>query len=410
MRKIWIVAFCMLLLYPVLSPPRVALAVEAAADPAGYLEDQGYVVTDLSEGKFKDTGNSYVMVTMEWESKELWSEDTSTQTSQAFYALRLGFPKAVVLFVDLLYSSQYEIVWRTNADAWDKYQKDKDWNAFIGKVAINVWDKDAGEYLTGSTFVRKNFGAGTPSEPKLPSATKAAAYDSVTVEADKSQVKLKGEVQIRIKVLDKQKEPASKAPVDLSVSGSATGSRTVPKSVVTDEDGVAKATFIGGSKDGAAVITASARGTVGTFIVQVGKGESDPAPTKVRQALQGGGYKVNGVGKSTDDPNSVYVDMAVAGTVADKNGKFDPETVTQVIDGWTALADAYPQATSLVVITRTSAFGVYWTTTAKDFAAYMDSKISEDAFWTKVSSGLKFIDLKTGKPVTSKDFMNKNFQ
>jgi hypothetical protein len=417
MRKARSLAVGVLFLLLVFSPVRVAQAVDAADDPAGYLEEQGYVVTDVREGKFKDTGKPYAMVTMDWESKELWSVDTSTQAAHGFFALRAGYPQAVAVFVDLLYSQQYEIVWRTNVAEWDKYQKDserdktKAWETFRETLWIGVWDNDAGAYMEGSelrSFTRKNFGSGAAAEPKSLTAVKGPTYGSVTLEASKTQVKLKGQVEIQVKVLDKQKDPVARAPVDLVVSGSAAGSRTAPKSVTTGDDGTASATFIAGSKDGAAMITATSRGTVGTLIIQVGKGESDPGPTKVTQSLQQQGYKVLGVGKASDDPNSVYVEMQVAGAVADRNGKLDPETVTQVIDGWTALVDAYPKATLLKVITRTPSFGVHWSVGSQDFKAYMDNKTSEQVFWEHVWSTIKIYDLKTNKEVAPKDFLSKN--
>ena len=262
----------------------------------------------------------------------------------------------------------------------------------------------------GKTFWRKNFGSDVPAEPKFPGTTRAGGTATVTIQADKTQIKLKGEIELRITVLDKNKSPISKANVDLAVSGSATGSRVVPKSVATDDAGLATATFIAGSRDGGAVVTAQSRGSTVTFAIQVGKGESDPGPTKVRQTLQEQGYKVNAVGKATDSPNSVYVDMAVAGTVTDKSGELDPETVTQVTDGWVALMDAYPQATLLTVITRTTDFAVHWPAKPQDVKGYLDNKVSADDFWGRVMSTMKIYDIKTGKVVSAKDFVSKNFK
>ncbi len=415
MSKFSILTLGILFLLLVPAPARVARAADAATDPAGYLEDQGYVVTDIREGKFKDTGRPYVMVSMDWESKELWSEDTSTQAVHGFYALRAGYPQATALYVDLLYSRQYDVVWRAYIIDWDKYQKDKDkdktqaWKVFTDAVWVGVWDNDAGAYIEGTelkSFTRKNFGSGSLAEPKSTSSVKGPTYGSVTIQTDKTQVKLKGQIEISITVLDKQKKPVPQAPVDLVVSGSAAGSRTAPKSATTDEEGVASATFIAGSKDGAAMITATSRGTVGTLIIQVGKGESDPGPTKVTQSLMQQGYKVYAVGKATDDPNSVYVDMDATGNVADKTGKLDPETVTQIIDGWTALLDAYPKATLIKVITRSGNYGVHWSVKSADFKNYMDNKTGEDAFWKAVWDAAKIYDLKSGKEVTPKDFLS----
>lgn len=415
MKRMLVLGLGLLVFFLLLSPVPTAQAADPAADPYGYLEEQGYTVIDMTEGTFKKTGDPWADVIMDWESKDLWSEETSTQVVTGLFALRAGYPKAVSLFVELIYTSQYTVVWRVETVYWDTYQKEKDWTGLKEKWWVGIWDNDASAYLGGTelkNFTKKNFGAGAFAEPKLPGPknNSGGAYGSLTVEPSVTEIKAKGSLELKVTVLDKQKNPVAKTSVDFLISGTSTGARVLPRAISTNEDGVARATLTVGSADGSVVVTAQAKGTRGTVVIKVGKGDTDPAMASVFKALQQLGYKVYTAGPGKDAPNTVYVDMDILGYLMSEEGVLDPTSLAQIADGWTALTEAYPKATLLVVITRyKETYAVYWPVKPDDFKAFRDQKTDEDTFWTGVITGLKVIDLKTGKEVTPKDFINKNF-
>jgi hypothetical protein len=411
MKRVLITILLLLSLLVGLFPVRTALAQGEVDDPIEYLEGQGYTLVDIGDG-VTDQGESYAAVIMEWAGKKLWeSEETSVQVWHGFYALRGGYPDAVLLVPILVYSEQYEVVFKAKAADWDEYQKSQDWNAFVNNLFIGIWDNEANEFLEGialKKFVKKEFGAGTVAEPKLPGPIKDG-HGNVTIEASEIQVKPKDKADLTVTVLDMKKEPVEAADVELSVSGTATGSTVRPKATSTDEKGIAEATFIAGATEGSAVVTADSGGTRGTVTIQVGAGGPEDPSAKVIAALEEEGYKVYSAGPLEDNPSVVAVDMDLAGYFVDKNGNVDPETIVQVAYGWVALMAAYPDAVTLVVITRYENYGIVWPAEAQDLKAVTDKKLRSEDFWAGVFSSMSVIDLKTGKEVPVKDFINKNF-
>ncbi len=414
MRKVLILIMCTLCLFVAAAPPHAALAADAASDPSGYLEELGYTIVNIGDGVNKQ-GTPYAMTTMEWESKDLWSEETATQIVSGFYALRNGYPAARILLIDLIYSQQYEVVWRVSSDDWDKYTKDKDWEALKQTESwwVGIWDNDEQAYLAGSglqKFVSKNFGAGAFAEPKFPGPITGGGYGAVALNPTEGQVKLKGQLNLTITVLDKQKQPVASSDVEITVMGSATGSRVLPKATSTNEKGNAQITFSAGSTDGVAIIVAKSRGTRGVATITVGKGDKDPAVSIVVAELAGKGYKTYGAGIDKDNPDTAYVDMDLVGYLADKSGNYDPVSLAQIVDGWSAVSGAYPKAKSLNVITRYEGnYAIHWLVASADFSDYTAKKTSADDFWSAVFGSIKVFDLKTGREVSPQDFMNKNF-
>ncbi|MCL4393814.1 MAG: hypothetical protein M1482_03225, partial [Chloroflexi bacterium] len=291
----------------------------------------------------------------------------------------------------------------------------KDWEAFkhTESFFVSVWDNDAGAYVTGTTltrFVNKNFGGGVWAEPKFPGPVTGGAYGAVTISPAAGQVKLKGEMELTIAILDKQQEPVADTEVEVVVMGTAAGSRVAPKATSTDDAGNARVTFTAGSKDGVAVVVARSRGTYGAATVKVGKGDKDPAGSGVTAELAQKGYKVYGAGVSADDPDTSYVDMDMVGVLLNPDGSYDPQTLAQIVDGWTALGNGYPKAKLLVVITRYQAqYGIHWSVKPEDLTAYVDKTLSADDFWVSQFDGIVVYDLNTGKEVSTKDFTDKNF-
>jgi hypothetical protein len=130
----------------------------------------------------------------------------------------------------------------------------------------------------------------------------------------------------------------------------------------------------------------------------------------VTAELAGKGYQIYGAGIPANSANSAFVDMDMVGYLADKDGNYDPQTLAQITDGWFAVSGAYPKAKMLIVITRYQGkYGIQWNVTAADFSTYAEKKTSEDDFWSSVFDAIKVFDLKTGKEVSPKDFMNKTF-
>ena len=414
MRQVLTFILCMLCLFVVAAPPHTALAVDAASDPSGYLEALGYTIVSMGDG-VNQQEVPYAIVTMEWESKDIWSEETTTQVVSAFYALRNGFPAATALFAYLKYTDQYEVGWRVDAVDWDKYTKDKDWEALKQSESwwVGVWDNDESGFLTGSglqKFVNKNFGAGTFTEPKYPGPITGGAYGAVALNPTEGQIKLKGQLSLTVTVLDKQKQPVSDTDVEMMVMGTATGSRVLPKASSTNEKGNAQITFSAGNTDGVAIVVAKSRGTFGVATIMVGKGDKDPAVSIVVAELAGKGYKVYGAGIDADSPDTAYADMDLLGYLADQDGNYDPVSLAQIIDGWSAVSGGYPKADSLNVITRYAGkYAIHWLAASADFADYVEEKMNADDFWSAVFDSIKVIDLKTGKEISPKDFMNKNF-
>jgi hypothetical protein len=402
-------AILLLTLLVSLFPARTALA-QGEFDPTGYLEKQGYTVVDIADGE-TDKGESYAAVIMDWESKGLWTSETFTQAWHGFYALRGGYPDAKILVPILVYNEQYEVVFRAYAADWDKYQKSQDWNTFARKLFIGIWDNEAGAFLESKPlkdFVNKEWG---PAPKKLPEPKPLPGPSSrgVTIKASATQVKPQETADLTITVLDKKNKPVDGADVELSVSGTATGSKVRPRATSTDAKGIAEATFTAGNTEGSAIITAESMDTRGTITIQVGAGKEDPS-AKVIAPLEQQGYKVYGAGPTKSDPNTVVVDMDLAGYFVDESGNADPETLTQVAYGFAALADAYPEATFLVVITRyQSTYGIVWPAKRQDLEALVDEKMSAQDFWAGVFSAMAVIDLETGEEVPIKDFIHKNF-
>lgn len=394
--------------------PRSARAADAAGDPGGYLEELGYTVDDISDGT-NPQGMTYAMVTMEWESKDVWSADTTGQVVSGFYALRTGYPDAESLQVYLVYSDRYQVGWRIAPADWDKYMKDKDWEALKASESwwVGIWDNDDQAYLTGSTltkFFGKNFGGGVWAEPKFPGPVTGGGYGSVTISPTDYQTKLKGAATLTITILDKQQQPVENADLEIILLGTATASRVVPKATSTNAKGVASVNFTAGNTDGVAIVVAKSRGTYGVATIKVGKGDKDPAASPVIAALAAKGYKVNGAGISPDDPNAAYADMDVVGYVADADGNLDPQTTGQVVDGWSAVLAGYSKAKTLIVATRYQGkYGIWWSTSPDDFNSYYQKKTDADTFWRAVLASLKVYDLATGKEVSADDFMSKNF-
>jgi hypothetical protein len=232
----------------------------------------------------------------------------------------------------------------------------------------------------------------------------------VAINPAEGQVKLKGQLSLMITVLDKQKQPVADKDVEITLMGTATGSRVLPKATSTSEKGNATINFTAGNTDGVAIIVAKSRGTYGVATIKVGKGDKDPAVSIVTAELAGKGYQIYGAGIPANNADSAYVDMDMVGYLADKDGNSDPVTLAQITDGWSAVSGAYAKAKSLIVITRyQSKYGIQWNVTAEDFSAYLGNKTSEDDFWSSVFDSIKVFDLKTGKEVSAKDFMDKNF-
>ncbi len=124
---------------------------------------------------------------------------------------------------------------------------------------------------------------------------------------------------------------------------------------------------------------------------------TDPA-TEVQVYLESLGYKVRRVRLFEETTAQVFMDMV--------SGAFDEDGKAQVVHGWYALAQAYPQASTLwsVVVYR-DRYSIIFEVLARDLRDWVDGRIAaHDLHYTVL-----VYDNEVGGWVRDKDFIRKNF-
>jgi len=124
---------------------------------------------------------------------------------------------------------------------------------------------------------------------------------------------------------------------------------------------------------------------------------TDPA-TEVQVYLESLGYKVRRVRLYNETTAQVFMDMV--------SGAFDEDGKAQVVHGWYALAQAYPQATILwSVVVYKNRYSIVFEVLAHDFRDWVDGRLgAHDLHYTVL-----VYDNEAGDWVRDKDFIRKNF-
>jgi hypothetical protein len=396
----------------------------AVTDAKAYLEAQGYKVYLVDEGKFDD-GTPYAVARMDMAAKDLYSSDTSNQLYHAYYALRSVYPDAQTLICGLMFGSRYEVVFYAEVADWDTFYKGGKWEDFVKTLSYSIYDRETNQPLSSAeakSFMTKNFGTGGKWNPPNVTPGKGnpntGLVSSVNVEVTPSTLPADGKsaAQVKVTIYGKDNKPIADMEVALTLSGAAaTGCRISPTVTATDSKGEAAATFTAGTTSGKVNITAQAKSATGLAVVTVGTGGSstDPKADGVIATLTKAGYKVHGAGIIPDEKGNKTSNVGVIMDMASK--AFDEVTGQQLLLGWIALYQAYPEATGLYVILYYDRYNLVFGTTPTDLAAAIKAGQAGDqqavgAFWTKVFSQLIVVDRTTGEQVKdTKGFIQKNF-
>jgi hypothetical protein len=393
-------------------------------DVKAYLEEQGYKVYVAQDGKDND-GTPYAMVVMDMAANDLYSAEVSNQIYHAFYALRSVYPDAKLLACGLVFGGQYEMLFFGNATDWDTFYGGGKWEDFVKTLKYGVYDLQTQQPLSSTeakNFMTKNFGTGgkwNPPNVKVGQGNpNTGMVSSVQVEVTPSTLPADGKsaAQVKATVYGKDNKPLSDIEVEFTLSGAAaTGCRIRPTITATDSKGEATATFTAGTTNGSVNITAKAKSASGLAVVTVGSGgtSTDPAADEIAAFLTKYGYKVHQVGYITDQQGNKTSNVAVIMDMA--SNAFDDTLGQQLVLGWMALYQGYPDATGLYVILYYDRYGLFFGTTPTDLEAAIKASQASDqqgltAFWNKVFGSLIVIDRTTGQRVTDvQGFVQKNF-
>ncbi|HYN87954.1 MAG TPA: hypothetical protein VER55_05470, partial [Ardenticatenaceae bacterium] len=140
----------------------------------------------------------------------------------------------------------------------------------------------------------------------------------------------------------------------------------------------------------------------------------DPQTGQVTTSLEARGYRVLDVGFAADDQgqpdlSTVYVAMQAV------EPQLDTEvTIRQVVFGFSALREAYPDAATLVVALEVEQYWLLFPTSVENFDKWYNELIGFDEFWSPIRRDVRILDTATGEFIaeqdfTSKDFTNKDF-
>lgn len=332
------------------------------------LEAAGYTVTDFGQTTASDgTVNGYVHMPLE--SSDIYSTATSQQVVDGFVALRHAFPQADQLLDILAYNDRYDVVFYVDGTDADEYIKSQDFNVLSKAIGVDIFDKQANAYLdTGATdFINKNFGGGSPQEPLSPPLTKRSTVGSVRVEIKPSELPADGTstAAVTVTVYDKRNKPLPNADIVFALSGS--GSGTIrPRQTSSDDSGKAQATFTAGTGSGSVTVTATVSETIGTGVITLGSGGTDPAADNVISYLDSRGYKATNVGFA-DSAKTIAAVVLDLGTKVDVNSLGNP-----ILYGLVALRQFYPTATKIAVMIPYQGNTFVFPSTAADFDAFGD--------------------------------------
>jgi hypothetical protein len=392
----------------------------SANDPSqsgrAELEAEGYTVAEVGETQSSD-GKQVAYADMKMESSDLYSSRTSQQMVDGFAALRFAYPHADTLVDILAYNDRYDVaLYVSGADA-DAYFRSRDFNTLAQAIGTNIYDKQTGKYLGQGTtdFVNKNFGAGTPQPPPNAPPTKQGAVGSVRVQISPSSLPADGTstASVLVTVYDKRNQPLPNADVLFALSGSGSGSIR-PRETLSDNSGQAQATFTAGTgRGGSLTVTATVSNTIGTGVITLGAGSSDPAADNVVTYLEGRGFKVLYAG-FTDSAKTIALVVIDLGTSYDINAVGAP-----ILSGLHALRQFYPTATKLGVAIPYQANYLVFPSSSADFdmfeqnlqAATTDAQKSTvvQNFLNQVFNQASVADSNGNAIGTYKDFVTKNF-
>ncbi len=391
-------------------------------DPVQYLRDQGYTAFDaLVEG-------DVAIALEEMASLDFYSSEISTQLWHTYYALNTAFPDAPKLLADLFYTQRYDLYVVVSAKDWIAFYGGKlTWDQFVPKLKYVIRDRVTGEPLKdkeATSFIDKNFGAGSPTAPNPTAGGKSVKRaSSIKVEASVIELVADGQSQATITAtaFDNAGQPLPDVDIDFSLSDESLG-KLRPAATATDADGKAAAIFTAGKKFGVVSVRASAGGTSGTVVLALGAAGAsqdepvvveeknvsaeDAAKAQVQATLENGGYTVYNVGYLTDEQgkqlDAVFVEMDTA------SRNLDEVMGEQVALGWVALWQAYPDVGSAWTVLRYDLYLLCWGTSMADLEATLNGDLSSEEFSNRVT--LVIIDSRTGQEVQPDDFANKNFQ